>query len=97
MPQRIRTIREEPEYRADLRKIFGVVTPHPRLLDDMIEGALFIIAHDPTRGSPIMATNLRVIAQPLPPLGKVLRIYYEFDSDWVLLRAATVRDAEERA
>lgn len=51
---------------------------------------MFLIARDPTKGSQIMATNIWVIAQPLPQLGKAIRIYYEFDPDIVLLRAATV-------
>lgn len=90
MPGKLRTIREEPEFSADLRAILRNPAPLPRLLDELLEGVTFILARDPTKGMPIMATTIWVIAQPLPPLGEVIRIYYEFDDDRVLLRAAQV-------
>lgn len=91
MPPSIRTIREEPEFWDDLRAVLQNPAPVPQLIDDMLEGVTFTIARDPTKGSRIYPTPIWVIAQPLPPLGQTLRIYYEFNEDTVVLRAATVK------
>ena len=90
-PAPLRTVREEPEFAADLRTIFRGVIPNPQLLDEMLNGVVFALARDPRIGARIMSTNIWAIPVDLPPVGKALLIYYEFDEDRVLLRGATER------
>jgi len=89
MAGRLRTIREEPEYHADLRAILRNPAPNPQLLDELLDGVHFLLARNPMRGTKIPDSTLWVIAQPLPALGKVIRIYYEFDTDLIIMRAAS--------
>ena len=90
-PAPLRTVREEPEFAADLRTIFSGVVPHPQLLDELLNGVVFALARDARIGARSMTTNIWAIPVDMPPVGKSLLIYYEFDEDRVLLRGATER------
>ena len=88
-PAPLRTVREEPEFAADLRTIFRGVVLNPQLLDEMLNGVVFALARDPRIGARIMSTNIWAIPVDMPPVGKSVLIYYEFNDDRVLLRGAT--------
>jgi hypothetical protein len=90
-PAPLRTVREEPEFAADLRTIFRDVVPNPQLLDEMLDGVVFALARDPRIGAQIMSTNIWAIPADLPPIGRSILIYYEFYENRVLLRGATER------
>ena len=90
-PAPLRTVREEPEFGADLWTIFRSVAPNPQLLDEMLNGIVFALARDPRIGARIMSTTIWAIPVDLPPVGRSILIYYEFDEDRVLLRGATER------
>jgi hypothetical protein len=94
MMHRLRTVREEPEYQEDIRAILRNPAPNPQLLDELLGGVHFVLARNPMRGTKIPNSTLWVIAQPLPALSQVIRVYYEFDNDLVIMRAASAVEAD---
>lgn len=69
MAGRLRTVREEPEYRADLRAILQNPAPNPQLLDELLWGVHYLLARNPMRGTKIPDSTLWVTRTTAPQIG----------------------------